>query len=64
MSGKVSKPRPTPVSNKVLEDNWERIFGNKNMFTECLKDKPCDECPNSKTDCILVEYDPKFALVD
>ena len=27
--GKGSKRRPATVADKVIEDNWERIFGNK-----------------------------------
>ena len=29
MAGKGSKPRPLGVERKVYEDNWNRIFGNK-----------------------------------
>jgi hypothetical protein len=30
MNGKGSKPRPLSVPRKQFEDNWDRIFGNKN----------------------------------
>ena len=29
MSGKGSKPRPLSVPRKQFDDNWDRIFGNK-----------------------------------
>ena len=28
--GKGSKRRPATVADKVIEDNWERIFGKRN----------------------------------
>lgn len=38
--GKGSTPRPRKISNKQFEDNWDRIFGNKNNDTEdCEKEK-------------------------
>lgn len=27
--GKGSRPRPLSVSSELFNDNWERIFGNK-----------------------------------
>jgi hypothetical protein len=29
MNGKGSKRRPQDVTDKELEENWKRIFGNK-----------------------------------
>lgn len=31
MSGKGSTPRPFSVDRKTFEDNWDRIFKNKNL---------------------------------
>lgn len=30
MAGKGSKPRPYSVDRQTFDDNWERIFGDKN----------------------------------
>lgn len=32
MSGKGSGRRPTQISEKEAEDNWNRIFGNKQGY--------------------------------
>lgn len=29
MAGKGSRPRPLSVTSEVFNDNWDRIFGNK-----------------------------------
>lgn len=29
MNGKGDKQRPTQISDKEMEENWERIFGKK-----------------------------------
>jgi hypothetical protein len=39
MAGKGSKPRPLSVPRKVFEDNWDKIFGNKNKSPNKEKKK-------------------------
>jgi hypothetical protein len=34
MAGKGDKPRPIEVDRKTFEDNWNRIFGNKDAMYE------------------------------
>ena len=38
--GKGSKQRPTKVSDKEFQDNWERIFGKKKPEVKSRKHQP------------------------
>ena len=38
MSGKGSRPRPYSVDQKTFDNNWDKIFGNKNP----KEDKPTE----------------------
>lgn len=63
MSGKGSSPRPFSVDRKTFEDNWDRVFGQKEPAEE-TKPKPTLICPHCgrdryREDCI---YDTNFAL--
>jgi hypothetical protein len=50
MSGKGSGRRPTLVSDQEAEDNWKRIFGNKEneMFGKKPKDTGKKPMPGKK----------------
>ena len=38
--GKGSKRRPTVVSDKQFEDNWEKVFGKKEPKVKSRKHQP------------------------
>ncbi len=63
--GKGSGARPLSVSKDQFASNWDAIFRKKEKpvekFNECPV--PCSDCDKHNTDCFIIEYDPKFALV-
>ena len=65
-AGKGSSIRPTLVSKEEFSNNWDKVFGKKEVETskydQC--EVPCVDCAKHNVDCFKVEFDPKIALVD